>query len=76
MDAGIKLVQTRRLRETPAGTKIIIHLRKPDIPITDEFTKFIAGVYNQVAAGMIQLLESDMNREPTDGEQGQTAGKT
>jgi len=58
---GIKLVQTRRFHESPTGTKIIFHLRKPDIPVTEELTRFVLEAYNQAAAGLIKLLEKDFN---------------
>lgn len=60
MSGGLKLVQTRRLAETPAGTRIFIHLRKPDIPVNEELTIFVVEAYNQVAAGLIKLLEKDL----------------
>ena len=63
----VKFVQTRRLRETPAGTKMIIHLRKPEIPVTEEFTKSVIEAYNQVAAGLLKQLEMDFGRAPTEG---------
>lgn len=59
---GIKLVQTRRVRELPTGTKISIHLRAPQTPVPDEFRKFLVQAYNEVAAGMKTLLEEDMNK--------------
>jgi hypothetical protein len=56
---GIKLVQTRWLRESPGGTKIIFHVRKPDIPVTEELTKAVIAAYNQAAAGLVKQLEND-----------------
>jgi uncharacterized protein YndB with AHSA1/START domain len=64
---GIQLVQTRWLHESPEGTKLIFHVRKPDGPVTDELTKGVIGAYNQAAAGLIKLFESNLNREPADG---------
>jgi hypothetical protein len=64
---GIKLVQTRRLFESPTGTKIIFHVRKPDDPVRDEMKNIVIGAYNQAAAGLMKQLESDFNPQPTDG---------
>ncbi|MEO7838194.1 MAG: hypothetical protein ABIU06_02495, partial [Anaerolineales bacterium] len=59
---GLKLVQTRRVRETPTGAKLIFHLRKPpDIPITDELTTFVIEAYNQAVGGLVKQLEMDLN---------------
>jgi hypothetical protein len=58
---GVKLVQTRRLRESPTGTKIIIHVRKPEGLVTEEFTKFVIESYNQVGASLLKLLETDFS---------------
>ena len=62
---GIKLVQTRRLLESPAGTKIIFHVRKPDLPVTEELKNIVVGAYNQAAAGLVKQLEMDFNGQPT-----------
>jgi len=53
INGGLILVQTRRLVETPAGTRIEFYLRKPDIPVTEEITKLVVDAYNQAAAGLI-----------------------
>ena len=55
------LVQTRRLVETPAGTRIVFYLRKADIPITEELTKLVVDAYNQAAAGLINKLALDFS---------------
>jgi hypothetical protein len=73
ISVGIKLVQTRRVREVPTGTKLIFHLRKPPgIPITDELTKFVIEAYNQAVGGLkddsthnlftARLAESEMEK--------------
>jgi hypothetical protein len=59
IDGAIKLVQTRRLRESSEGTKVKFYLRKPDVPVTEEFTNFIIDSFNQVGASLIKLLEKD-----------------
>jgi hypothetical protein len=56
----IKLVQTRRVLETPAGTKLVIHVRRPDDPVTEELTKTVVGAYNHAAAGMIRQLDMEL----------------
>ena len=63
--AGINLVQTRRLHESTTGTRIVIHLRKPEVPVTDELKKFVVEAYNQAAAGMIKMLEMEQSGQPT-----------
>jgi hypothetical protein len=65
VSVGIKLVQTRRLRETPAGTKIIFHLRKPDMPGTEELRNVVVEAYNQAAAGLIKRLETESSQQQT-----------
>jgi uncharacterized protein YndB with AHSA1/START domain len=58
---GIKLVQTRWLHESPTGTKIVFHVRKPDSPVTEELKNIVVGAYNQAAAGLVKQLEMDFN---------------
>jgi hypothetical protein len=58
---GIKLVQTRWLQESTSGTKLIFHVRKPDLPVTAELTKLVVDAYNQAAAGLVKQLEQDFN---------------
>ena len=60
MGGGLKLIQTRHLQESPGGTKVFFYLRKPDVPITEEFTSFMTESYNQVAASLRKLLERDV----------------
>jgi hypothetical protein len=55
----IKLVQTRWVLEIPAGTKLVIYVRRPDIPVTEEFTKTVVGAYNHAAAGLTKQLDMD-----------------
>ena len=62
---GIKLVQTRRLLESPTGTKIIFHVRKPDAPVTEELKKIVIDAYNQAAAGLVKQLEMDIKEQAT-----------
>jgi hypothetical protein len=57
---GIKLVQTRRVRETPTGTKIIFHVRQPDSPVTEELKNAVIAAYNQAAAGLVRQLDLDL----------------
>ncbi len=59
ISVGIKLVQTRRLYESPTGTKIIFHVRKPDDPVTEELKNLVLEAYNQAATGLIKKLELD-----------------
>lgn len=56
---GVHLIQTRRLIETSAGTKLVFHLRKPDLPVPDELMNTIVEAYNQAAAGLMKHLEMD-----------------
>ena len=62
MSIGIKLVQTRRVQASPAGTKLSIHVRKPDTPVTDELRTIVVAAYNQAAAGLAKQLEADFPR--------------
>ena len=71
---GIKLVQTRHLRESPTGTKLVFHVRKPDDPVPEELKNIVVGAYNQAAAGMVKQLELDFNRGSTDGSIASTPG--
>jgi len=68
ISVGIKLVQTRRLRESSAGTKIIFHVRQPEAPVTDDLTRIVVEAYNQAAAGLIKHLEKDFGGQPRDGD--------
>jgi uncharacterized protein DUF2652 len=64
---GIKLVQTRWVHESPSGTKLVFHVRKPDLPVTEELKNLVIAAYNQAAAGLIRQLEVDFNPQATDG---------
>jgi hypothetical protein len=59
---GIKLVQTRWIHPTAGGTKLIIHVRKPDHPVSEELRQIVIGAYNQAAAGLREYLESERNQ--------------
>jgi hypothetical protein len=59
---GIKLVQTRWLHESPAGTKIIFYIRKPEEPVSEELRQVVIGAYNQAAAGLIKHVEIENNQ--------------
>jgi uncharacterized protein YndB with AHSA1/START domain len=61
ISVGIKLVQTRRFHESPSGTKLIFHVRKPETTVPDELKNFIVVAYNQAAAGLKKLLEADLD---------------
>jgi uncharacterized protein YndB with AHSA1/START domain len=61
INIGIKLIQTRWVRETPTGTKIIFYVRKPDAPVSDEMISIVVGAYNQAAAGLVKSLEAVSN---------------
>jgi hypothetical protein len=56
---GIKLVQTRRLHESPDGTRIVFYIRKPEAPVTDELKHIVMGAYNQAATGLVKMLGSE-----------------
>jgi len=68
ISVGIKLIQTRRVCESPTGTKIIFHVRQPEAPVTEELTKIVVEAYNQAAAGLIKQLERDFDGQPADGD--------
>ena len=61
INIGIKLVQTRRVVESPSGTKIIFHVREPEHPVTEELKQIVIGAYQQAAAGLLKQLETDFN---------------
>jgi hypothetical protein len=63
---GIKLVQTRWLRESPTGTKIVFFVRKPDLPVTEELKTLVIGAYNQAAAGLVDHLEKNVHPQAGD----------
>jgi hypothetical protein len=56
INIGIKLVQTRYIREAPAGSKIVFHIRKPDDEKSLGLKDAVTGAYNQAASGLIQML--------------------
>ncbi len=57
---GIKLVQTRWLHESPAGTKLVFTIREPEEPVTEELKNIVTGAYNQAAAGLVRMLEAHL----------------
>jgi hypothetical protein len=52
-------VQTRWVRETPGGSKIVFHILAPQEPVSDELKNIVIGAYNQAAAGLLAMLEKD-----------------
>lgn len=75
ISVGIKLVQTRWVLESPTGTKLIFYVRKPDHPVTEELRNLVVEAYNQAAAGLVKQLETDINQQPTDGNEASTRGR-
>lgn len=59
---GIKLVQTRRVHATAGGSKLIIHVRKPDDPVPEELRQAVIAAYNQAGEGLARHLESDFSQ--------------
>jgi hypothetical protein len=53
---GIRLVQTRWLFESPAGTKLVFTIRRPEEPVTEELKNIVIGAYHQAAAGLVSML--------------------
>ena len=66
ISVGIKLVQTRRVHASAAGTKIIFFLRKPEVPVPEELKAIVVQAYNQAAAGLIGMLETDFRQPPSE----------
>ena len=66
INLGIKLVQTRRLLELPAGTKLLFTVRKPEEPVTEELKNTVIGAYQQAATGLLKFLESEMKNRTMD----------
>ena len=62
INVGIKLVQTRWVRETPSGSKIVFHILEPQEPVSDELKNIVIGAYNQAAAGLLAMLEKDSKK--------------
>jgi hypothetical protein len=56
ISVGIQLVQTRYVRQTPDGTRMIFYLRKPDEAVSEELRQIVIGAYNQAAAGLVRQL--------------------
>lgn len=48
-----------------SGTKLIFYLRKPNIPVTEELTKFVVEAYNQAVTGLVRQLDIDLNDQPS-----------
>jgi hypothetical protein len=66
INIGIMLVQTRRLEESPAGTKILIYIRRPEDPVTEEMKNIVIGAYQQAGAGLLKFLETAMKPRTSD----------
>jgi hypothetical protein len=66
ISVGIKLVQTRWVRGSPEGTKIVFYVRKPEDPVADELKDIVVQAYNQAAAGLIRMLETDFRQPPSE----------
>jgi len=64
ISVGAKLVETRRVRETASGTKIIFHIRKPEDPVTEEMKQFLFEGFNQYVADMLKQLDRDFGQPP------------
>ncbi len=75
ISVGIKLIQTRRVLDSPTGTKILFYLRKPDAPVSEELRKLVVEAYNQAATGLVKQLEKDFSSQATDGTIASTPGR-
>jgi hypothetical protein len=64
---GIKLVQTRWVRETATGSMLIFYIRKPDSPNAEELKPVVVGAYNEAAAGLLKQLELAFHDKPANG---------
>jgi hypothetical protein len=60
INIGIKLVQTRRIVESPDGMKLIFHIRQPGEPVSEELRNTVIGAYNQAAGGFVKTLEAEI----------------
>ena len=56
---GIKLVETRRLRESADGTKISFSMLQPEPPIDEETKQFLIEGFNQYVTGMLKQLDEE-----------------
>jgi hypothetical protein len=61
---GIKLVQTRWVRDTATGSKLFFYIRKPDSLNAEELKPIVIGAYNEAAAGLVKQLELAFHDKP------------
>jgi hypothetical protein len=56
---GIKLLQTRWVHPTADGSKLIIHVREPDDPFSEELRQVVIEAYNQAGSTLGKHLEME-----------------
>lgn len=59
---GARLLQTRWLYATESGSKLIIYIREPEEPISDELRQIVIHAYDQAGAGLVKQLGMDFNQ--------------
>jgi len=59
---GVKLIETRRVLEISNGTKVIFHVREPDIPMTEDQKQFLIEGVNQYVGQMLKQVDLDLNQ--------------
>ena len=63
---GVKLLETRQIRESATGTKINFYIRKPDAPVTDEIEQTLLEGVNDFVGRMLNQIDLDFKQGATD----------
>lgn len=60
ISVGVKLVETRRVQASEAGTKIIFSVLQPETPLTEETKQFLLEGVDEYVTHMLKQLDEDL----------------
>lgn len=60
ISVGVKLVETRRVQASEAGTKIIFSVLEPETPVTEETKQFLLEEVDEYVTRMLKQLDEDL----------------
>jgi len=61
---GVQLIETRRVSESAAGTKVIFDVRKPDAPVTNEIKQALDEGINEFVGKLLAQIDMDFKQSP------------
>lgn len=66
---GVRMMETRRVQVSSAGTKMFFDIGKPVDPVPDEVKQVLIEGFNEFVGNLLKQLDLDFGTPPTDGSQ-------